>query len=70
MKREARRQGCSVSAVAREALGNHLHLTIAPGQRRHVGFAAIGQSNEPDIAQRVDEILAEDWGDPSFDSGD
>lgn len=66
MRREARRQGSSVSAVARDALGQHLHLEIEPGGRRRIGFAALGSSNEPGAAERVDEILAEEWGARDF----
>ncbi len=67
MRREARRRGSSVSAVARDALGQHLHLVVSPHGNRHVGFAALGNSNEPGAAERVEEILAAEWGDPDFD---
>jgi hypothetical protein len=67
IKREARRQACSVSSVAREALSHHLHLVIEPGQKRKIGFAAIGAGGQPGIAHRIDEVLDKGWGAPDFD---
>lgn len=67
MRREARRRGCSVSALVRAGMGEHLHMVIEPDQRREIGFAALGQSNQPSVAERAAEILAEEWGDPYFD---
>lgn len=69
MRREARRQGCSVSQVAREALGKHLHIVVEPEGRRRVGFAALGRSGKPPVADRVDDVLAEEWGKSDFARG-
>lgn len=57
---EARRQGTSVSAVAREALADRLHLRA--GQVRDLPFAALGRSGTRDTARRADEILDAEWG--------
>lgn len=67
IKREARRQGCSVSAVARVALGNHLHLVVDPNARRKLDIIGIASGDGSGWSERVDEILAEEWGDPDFD---
>lgn len=69
MRREARRQGCSVSAVARTALGNHLHAVLEPEQKRDLSIIGLGSSGKPPIADRVDEVLAEEWGHPDFGRG-
>jgi len=69
LKRQAKREGCSVSEVAREALGNHLHLVVEPGGRRRVGFAALGDSGLPGIADKIDEAIDKEWTDPEFYSG-
>lgn len=57
LKREARRRHTSVSAVAREALAERLHLT---GAKREVPFAGIVSDADPaHAAARMDEGLAE-----------
>jgi hypothetical protein len=56
LRREARRRHASVSAVAREALGECLGLN---GAKREVPFAAIGRSTDGRTARESDEILAE-----------
>jgi hypothetical protein len=61
LAREARRRDVSVSAVAREALGSHLHLVVSTEGRRKLPFAAIGSSGESDVASNVESILAEEW---------
>lgn len=60
LDREARRQGTSVSAVAREALAERLRLRA--GQVRDLPFAALGRSGTRDTARRADEILDAEWG--------
>ncbi len=57
LRREARRRHTSVSAVAREALGERLHLNA--DQPREVPFAALGRSSDGRNARESDEILAE-----------
>lgn len=59
LHREARRRGTSVSAVAREALAERLHLRT--GEVRDLPFAGLGRSGERDTARRAEEILAEEW---------
>jgi hypothetical protein len=68
MRREARRQGCSVSAVARDAIGAHLHLVVsADSPRRKLGFVGIGEGGGESWAERAEEVLDRDWGDQNFD---
>lgn len=59
LDREARRQGTSASAVAREALAERLHLRA--GEARQLPFAALGRSGAHDTARRAEEILAAEW---------
>lgn len=59
VQREARRQRVSVSEVARQALAEH--LGIDGPERRRLPFAALGRSGQPDIAERMEEILAQEW---------
>lgn len=66
LAREARRRDVSVSAVAREALGNHLHLVISTEGRRKLPFAAIGSSGASDVSDKIESLLAEEW-DPDRD---
>lgn len=58
-EREARRRRVSLAEVARAALAEHLGLTgRAP---RKLSFAGIGDSGNTDTAERVEEILADEW---------
>jgi len=66
LAREARRRDVSVSAVAREALGSHLHLIVSVDGRRKLPFAAIGSSGESDVASNIESLLDEEW-DPDRD---
>jgi predicted transcriptional regulator len=59
LAREARRRGTSVSAIAREALAERLHLRA--GEVRELPFAGLGRSGARDTARRAEEILAEEW---------
>jgi predicted transcriptional regulator len=55
LRREARRRHTSVSAVAREALGERLGLA---GAKREVPFAAIVSDDDPShAAARIEESL-------------
>ena len=60
LDREARRRGVSVSALAREAIGERLGRASADGPRE-LPFAALGRSGSRDTAERAEEILAEEW---------
>lgn len=57
--REARRRGQSMSEVAREALSEH--FGVAAEQHRSVPFAAVGHSGYSDTAERLEELLDEEW---------
>lgn len=59
LNREARRQGTSASAVAREALAARLWLGGC--QARPLPFAALGRSGERDTARRVGELVDGAW---------
>ena len=59
LDREARRRGTSVSAIAREALADRLHLRV--GEVRELPFVALGRSGTHNTARRAEEILAEEW---------
>jgi hypothetical protein len=59
LDREARRRGTSVSAIAREALADRLHLRA--GEARELPFVGLGRSGARDTARRAEEILAEEW---------
>lgn len=58
-EREARRRRVSVSEVARQALAEHLGMNGA--ERRPLPFAALGRSGHRDTAERLDELLAQEW---------
>jgi hypothetical protein len=64
VEREARRRRVSVSEVARQALSEHLGLT--DGRPRRLGFIGIARSGYHDTAERIEELLAEEW-DPDRD---
>jgi predicted transcriptional regulator len=59
LEREARRRGTSVSAIAREALADRLHLRA--GEARELPFVGVGRSGTRDTARRAEEVLAEEW---------
>jgi metal-responsive CopG/Arc/MetJ family transcriptional regulator len=59
LDREARRRGTSVSAIAREALAERLHLRV--GEVRELPFVGLGRSGTRDTARRAEEILADEW---------
>lgn len=58
-EREARRRRVSVSELARQALAEHLGLNGAV--RRPLPFAALGRSGRRDTAERLEELLGEEW---------
>jgi len=59
MAREAQRRRVSLSAVARDALREHLN---GPSDRG-LSFIGVGRSGRRDTARRAEEILAREWGD-------
>ncbi len=63
---EAARRGVTLSEWTREAIAAYL-----PHQRgrRRLLAAGAGNSGRSDISERIEEILAEEWGEPNFDRG-
>jgi predicted transcriptional regulator len=59
LRHEAARRGVTISEVTREALESYLGRN---GSRR-LRAAAAGNSGRSDISERIEEILAEEWGD-------
>jgi Arc/MetJ-type ribon-helix-helix transcriptional regulator len=57
---ESQRRRISISEVVRQAL--IAHLKLAGDQPRHIPFAALGASGYTDTSERIEEILAEEWG--------
>lgn len=58
LRHEAERRACTVSQITREALEAYLGI----GRRRRLHAAAAGASGRSDISERIEEILAEEWG--------
>lgn len=56
LRREAARQGATVSAVTRAAIETYLGLR----ERRRLHAAGVGDSGHSDISQRLEEILQEE----------
>jgi hypothetical protein len=61
---ERRRRDISTAAVIREAVERYL-VPSEPAKR--YGFIALGEGEETDAGARMEELLAEEWGDPTFD---
>jgi plasmid stability protein len=61
LRREAHRRSVSVSAVARDALSEHLGLI--GGESRKLPFAALGHSGCQTTARDMEELLAREWDD-------
>jgi hypothetical protein len=61
LERESRREGASVSQIARQAIEAKLRrLPIVDG-KRIIPFAGLGHSGRTDISRRIEEILEEEW---------
>jgi predicted DNA-binding protein len=58
LRHVAARDGKTVSELTREALEAHLGLA----GRRRLGAKAAGRSGDGTISERIEEILAEEWG--------
>jgi hypothetical protein len=65
LAREANRRSTSASAVARDALAEHLHLV--PGKSRPLSFAALGGSGHLTTARDMEGLLAREWDDDARD---
>jgi hypothetical protein len=61
LRHEAARRGVTISEVTREAL---LWYFGMDGGRRRLLAAGAGNSGRSDIAERIEELLAEEWSDP------
>jgi hypothetical protein len=59
LQQEWRRRDVSLAEVVRTALEAYL---LEPNTSRQLPFAALGRSGRRDISERVEEILAEEWG--------
>lgn len=60
LRSEASRRGVSASALARQALA--AYLPVAESGKRHIPWAAMGDSGQTDLSERVEEILRAEWG--------
>ncbi|MFN8522525.1 MAG: CopG family transcriptional regulator [Chloroflexota bacterium] len=56
---EARRRGQSVSAVAREALAAHLH--VSSDKKRDLPFIGAGKSGHRTTARDMEALMATEW---------
>lgn len=59
LRHEAERRGVTVSEITREALESFLGRGRARGR---LSFTATGDSGQPDIGRRIEEILREELG--------
>jgi hypothetical protein len=57
---ERRRQDISTAELLRRALRSYLDLERS--QPRQVPFAGLGRSGRSDTSEKVEEILAHEWG--------
>ena len=59
LQQERRRRNVSLAEVVRTALEAYL---LEPNTSRQLPFATLVRSGRRDISERVEEILAEEWG--------
>jgi predicted transcriptional regulator len=59
LRHEASRRGTTISAVTREALEAHL----GAGRQRTLMAAGAGRGGGEAVAERIEEILDEEWAD-------
>lgn len=64
LRHEAQRRGITISEITREAIEAHLGGPQggAGGGRRRLRAAGAGASGRTDISERVEEILAAEFG--------
>ena len=60
LEREAHRRSIPVSAVARDALSEHLGFGKA-GKTRDLPFAALGRSGRTTTARDMEKLLEREW---------
>ena len=56
LRHEAERRGMTISELTREAIEAHL------GGRRTLLATGAGRSGRSDVSERIEEILAVEWG--------
>jgi predicted transcriptional regulator len=59
LRHEAQRRGITISEITREAI--EAHLGARPGRRR-LRAAGAGASGRSDVSERIEEILAAEFG--------
>ncbi len=59
LERERRRRDVSAAAIIREALAAYLGANDRP---KRLSFIALGRSGFTDTSERIDDILAQEWG--------
>jgi len=57
LRLEAQRRGITISELTREAIETHL----GGDRKRRLLAAGAGRSGQGDVAQRIEEILREEW---------
>ncbi len=62
LRHEAERRGTTISEITREAIEAHLGGRNASSGRRRLRAAGAGASGRTDISERIEEILARDFG--------
>jgi predicted transcriptional regulator len=60
LDREARRRSVPVSAVARDALADHLGFGTAE-DHRELPFAAVGRSGKRTTARNMEKLIEQEW---------
>ncbi|MDP9396638.1 MAG: ribbon-helix-helix domain-containing protein [Actinomycetota bacterium] len=66
LRREAERRGVTISEVVREALERYLDPTASGRSGRRLLAAGAGEG-PGDVAEHIEEILAQAWGRPATD---
>ena len=59
LRHEAQRRGTTLADISREALEAYLEN---PSGRRRLGAAGTGRSGRQDVSERIEEILATEFG--------
>ena len=62
LRHEAKRRGMTISELTREAVAAHLGVEDGTCPPRRFLAAGCWDSGEPDLAHRIEEILAEELG--------
>ena len=62
LRHEAQRRGTTISEITREAIEAHLGGRAGRAGRRRLHAAGAGASGRTDISERIEEILAAEFG--------